>query len=120
MGRLLDAQTQLTAAARLGARLATMDRTDLLAAGQSTNQKITQEIRTFLNASGLPDDAAEVHIVDPTDHTTPFDLDHPDNELELFELRIELPYGEISGLPSDDWNLQAHVVFRNARVSLVQ
>jgi hypothetical protein len=120
MSRLLDAQTELSAAARLGARLATMDRTDLLAPGQSTNDKITQEVRTYLNASGLPGDAAEVYIVDPVDHSTPFDLDNPANSLDLFELRVELLYSELGPFTGNDWNMTAIVVFRNPRVAVVQ
>ncbi|MGE0756375.1 MAG: TadE/TadG family type IV pilus assembly protein [Pirellulaceae bacterium] len=119
-GRLLDAQTQLATAARLGARLATMDRSGLLAENQTTNDKISQEIRTYLNANGLSGDAADVFVVDPTDHATPFDLDDPDNDLALFELRVEFPYSELSGTASDTWTMTAKVVFRNARSALVQ
>ncbi|MGE0757749.1 MAG: TadE/TadG family type IV pilus assembly protein [Pirellulaceae bacterium] len=117
---LVDAQTQLATAARQGARLATMDRAGLLSEDQSMNDKVTQEVRTFLDASGLPGSQAEVWIVDPVDHTTPFDLDNAANDLKLFELRVELPYAEISGVTSDAWTMTAKVVFRNARSAIVQ
>jgi hypothetical protein len=118
--KMVDAQSELAMAARVGARLATMDRTDLGAEGQDTNDLITDEVRTYLKSNGLPGDAAETFIVDPDDHTTPFDLDDPANDLELFELRVELPYAEISGFANDDWDLTAKVVFRNARSIVVQ
>jgi Flp pilus assembly protein TadG len=121
--RLLDVQSQLAVAAREGARLAAMDRDGLLQNGQSTNAKITQDIQSFLTANGLPGDEAEVHIVDPDDHTTVFDLDDAANNLELFELRIELPFAAISppiaGVP-DDLSFVSRIVFRNARATIVQ
>jgi Flp pilus assembly protein TadG len=120
VSRIVDAQTQLTTAARLGARLATMDRSDLLSEGQTTVQKITQEVRTFLTASGLPGNEAEVFVVDPADHTTAFDLDDPANDMELFELRVELPYADVSGIASETWTMSAKVVFRNVRSAIVQ
>ena len=64
-----------------------------------------------------------MYIVDPADHETPFDLDDPDNNLELFELRIELPASSVSSLAGnvcDDFNLSARVVFRNGRAMIVQ
>jgi Flp pilus assembly protein TadG len=118
--RILDAQTQLANAARLGARLATMDRTNLLSDGQTTNDKITQDIRTFLTASQLPGSAAEVFIVDPADHTTPFDLDNPANDMQYFELRVEIPYSQLGGAVGENWNMSSKVVFRNARAPIVQ
>jgi hypothetical protein len=119
-GRLLDAQTTLATAARLGARLATMDRSDLENNGQSTNSKVIQDVRTFLDASNLPGAAASVFIVDPSDHTTPFNLDNPVNDMQLFELRVELPYSQLSGMASDTWSMKAKVVFRNSRAPIVQ
>ena len=120
--QLLEAQNQLTVAVREGARLAAMDRTGMLEAGQTTNSKIASDIRNYLTASGLPGDQADIFIVDPTDHTTVFDLDSSANDLELFEVRVELPYSALTGdEPTiDDWNLSAKIVFRNARAVLVQ
>lgn len=118
---LLDTQNVLATAAREGARLAAMDRSDLLEPGQTTNQKIAQDVRNFLTASGLNGSQATVQIVDPTDHVTTIDLDDPDNELRLFELRVLLPFstsGEQN--PDTSFSLIAKLVFRNAPASLVQ
>jgi hypothetical protein len=77
-------------------------------------------VRTYLNASRLPGEAADIHIVDPEDHTTPFDLDNPVNDMELFELRVELPYSAISGMTGEGWSMSAKVVFRNSRAPILE
>ena len=43
--RILHAQNALTEAVRDGARVAAMERADFLNPGQTTNQKITQDVR---------------------------------------------------------------------------
>ena len=120
---MFDVQNQLALAAREGARLGAMDRTGMLEQGQTTNQKITDDVQHFLSANGLPGDETTVYIVDPADSTTPFDMDDEANELELFELRVELPYTAISssgGSVGTDFVLSAKVVFRNARATQIQ
>jgi hypothetical protein len=121
--RLFEVQNQLALAARGGARLGAMDRTGLLEEGQTTNDKVADDVKHFLSANGLPGDQATVFIVDPEDSTTPFDMDDEVNELELFELRVELPYSAVSeggGSLGESFVLSAKVVFRNARATLVQ
>ena len=121
--RMFDVQNQLSVAVREGARLAAMDRTGMLADGQTTNQKITQDIHNLLTANGLPGSDADVFIVDPDDHVTPFDLDESANDLKLFELRVELPFSTVSSLAGatyDDATFTAKVVFRNARAAMAQ
>ena len=118
-GRLFEAQNQLAMAAREGARLAAMDRSEILN-GQSTNQKIEQDVRGYLTSNGLPGSEVDIFIVDADDGVTPMDLDHPDNLLELFELRIETTYSETGwsvGYWPTDPALTASVVFRNSRSS---
>ena len=121
--RLFDVQNELAVAVREGARLAAMDRTGMLADGQTTNQKIAQDVRNFLSANGLSGSDADVFIVDPDDHVTPFDLDEPANDLKLFELRVELPsstVGSLARATSNDAVFTSKVVFRNARSAMVQ
>jgi len=117
-GRLFEVQNQLALAAREGARLAAMERNDLLQAGETTNAKITSDVKSFLQANGLPADDVDVFIVDPNDHTTVFDLDDPANDHELFELRLELPCISVLGLGgprTQALTLTSRIVFRNAR-----
>ena len=117
--RLVDTKSELSTAARLGARVAIMERS-LLDPGKSVTDIVTSEVRAYLNAAGLPGDDVAIKIVEATDHTTPFDIENPDNNLRLFELRLELPWSTVSGVSADDWKLTAKVVFRNARSEFVQ
>jgi len=122
-GRLYDQQNQLSIAAREGARLAAMDRADILDEGQSTNEKIVEDVKNMLAANGITNPNIEVKITTVDDEDIDFDLDDPDNYLELFQLRIELPYGSSNPyhIPApEDTMLGAAVVFRNARTSLVK
>ncbi len=118
--RLLDIQNHLATAARQGSRLAAMDRTDMLGDGQTTNQKITDDIQNFLDACGLPGDQASVIISGVDSPGAPFDLDDPANDLELFQVLVEMPYSAVNPLGSPDATLTAKVVFRNARAAIVQ
>lgn len=121
--KLFDLRNQLAIAAREGARMAAMDRDGLLEPGQTTNQKVEQDVRNFLTANGLPGTDVDIFIVNPSDGTTPFDLDNAANNGELFELRIELPYSSLAGLgggEGDALALSSKVVFRNARATAVQ
>ncbi len=120
VSRLYDVQNQLSIAAREGARLASMDRTGMLSEGETTNGKVVQDIQNFLTANGLPGDDVTVFIVDPDDHTTHFDLDDANNDLNLFEIRIEVPYSAIGGWSGEGTTMSAKVVFRNARAVLIQ
>ena len=106
-------------ASRSAIRTAAMDRNGLVPDGASTNEKIIQDVRNFLTASGLPGDEANISIVDPSDHTTPFDLDDPANDLAMFELKVDLCVEDMAGF-SDDFTLSNSLVFRNARATLVQ
>jgi len=119
--RWLETQNLLSSVAREGARLAALDRSDLLNPGQTTNSKIETDVKNFLTASGLEGDEASVFIVDPSDHTTTMDLDASENELALFELRVELPFTCV-GVPggSPTLNLVSKIVFRNAPASYAQ
>jgi len=120
---LFQLQNQLALAAREGARLAAMDRTGMLAEGQTTNQKVTADVRNFLTANGLPGDAAEVSIIHAYQPTKTFNLDDPSNDLKLFELRVNLPYDAVEGFGGtslSEWTLSAKVVFRNSRAVIIQ
>ena len=121
LGRALEVSHTLTTAAREGGRLGSMDRQGILLPGQSGNQKIEADIRAFLNAAGLPGSTAVVKVVDPDDETVTFDIDDPDNELELFRVIVRLDFDNgISYIPPtfmQGKQLEGSVVFRNGRTS---
>ena len=121
--RLYEVHATLSTAAREGARLAAMDRRDLIGEGQTTNDKIINDVRSYLNCSGLPGEIVDIAITEADDPFTTFDLDDPANDLELFQLRVDLPYSEIRPLiiwGGEDLVLSSHLTFRNARAEVVQ
>jgi Flp pilus assembly protein TadG len=123
-GRLCSVWNLLSTAAREGARLAAMDRDGILAAGQSTNDKITSDVRHYLTAAGLPGDQAVITIADADNPAVTLNLDDPANNLKLFRLSVGLRYSNfttLGGMTSDPSAVfAARVVFRNARATIVQ
>lgn len=120
---MISVYNELYVAAREGARLVAMDREGIVAPGQTTNEKVVQDVRIFLIVNGLPGDTATVIIADDDDRITPFDLDDDDNDLELFQIIIEVPYNDdatISMPGIDDYILSSRVVFRNGRAMISQ
>jgi len=116
--RLVNLKNLLSSAAREGARMAALDRNDLVAEGQTTNDKITNDVQNYMDAAGLPGDQVNVEILDADNADLPFDLDDPENDLELFLLRVELPYVAVNPAAPpgmSDLILSSEVVFRNAR-----
>jgi len=116
--RLIKAQSELTAAAREGARLVSMDRRTLLADGESLNDRVEDEIRNYLDLNRLAGNAATITIADANDINTAFNLNDPANDLAYFQIRVELPYSEITSLnlsALENGALTSQVVFRNAR-----
>jgi hypothetical protein len=115
--RLFEAQNVLASAAREGARMAAMDREGLVGEGQTTNDKVAADVIGFLEAQGYDAEDVVVNILH-ADDDTPFDLDDPENDLELFRLRVEIPYSKYgaSYVPGvEEFSLGSEVVFRNGR-----
>lgn len=121
---LIETKNQMSMAAREGARVAAMNHQGIAGAGQTMNQKVEQDIRNYLKSAGLPYDEEDVDVIicDKDDPETPFDLSDPNNNYELFQIRIEIPYDEVGWAPPgyEDYNLAATVTFRNSRASLIQ
>jgi hypothetical protein len=114
---MYQTQNLLTLAAREGARFGAMDRQGMLEPGQTSNQKLESDVLSFLESSGIPTDDVGVFV------EAPFDLDDPENDLELFEVRVELPY-DLGLQHSDndeetDFKLIGKVIFRNSRAAIV-
>ncbi len=123
VSRMYESQNLLHAAAREGARFASIDKTDMLDPGESTNDKIIEDVKTFLGTQGLPPDKVDVSITEHDDPNTDFDLDNPANELELFDVTVEIDYSEMSFTPvpeSSDFALGATVTFRNGRATFTE
>ena len=121
VNRIYETQNLLATAAREGARFASMDSDGLLAEGQTGNDKLIDDVKTFLEANGLPRDQIEVSVVDFESPTQEFDIDHPDNDLRLFQVLVSVDYSAVSFVPVEsggDYPLHASVTFRNGRATL--
>jgi Flp pilus assembly protein TadG len=119
VSRLFELQNQLQVAAREGARTAVMDRSNLGSAGQSTNDKVIQDVKNILAATGIDPSQINVQIVSHDNPSAAFDLDSAANSLKYFELKISVPYSATSSIVPDDMtnvSLGSKVVFRNAKV----
>jgi Flp pilus assembly protein TadG len=122
-GKAFEMQNQLQVAAREGARFASMDHTGLLANGQTSNQKLIQEVKNFLATYGISQSDVTVAVKDHANPTADFNLDDPKNDLKLFDVKVSVNYSKVSLTPvsaSSDYALTGKVVFRNGKASISQ
>lgn len=113
---LSETSNHLRLGLRQSARLAGMDRSEILEPGQSTNDKITLDLKNFLSASGIDGSAADVSITDLGG--CDIDLDDPSAEYALFKLTVTIPYenalqSAINGGQTQGFSRS--YTFRNAR-----
>ena len=121
--RVYEVQNTMEMACREGARFASLDRTDMLMEGQTANSKLIGDVQNFLKSSGISPSQAQVSVV-KAGTSQAFDLDDPANDLQLFQVKISVPYSAVSYTPirsgSHDYNLSAALTFRNGRATLSQ
>jgi hypothetical protein len=121
LGRAFEMQNMLEVAAREGARFASMDRDGMLDPGESATDKLIQDVKTFLASNGIDPDDVTVEIKDFENPEQDFDIDDPENDLKLFEVRVSVDLSDVSLTPvaaGDDHPLVAKVVFRNGRATI--
>lgn len=119
--RMYEIQNQLSSAIREGSRLAAMDREGYLD-GQSTNQKVVNDVKNLLDAAGVPGSAADVTIKHH-DSDIDFDLDDPANDLDLFTVTLSISMEDVNvlyGAADSDAYMSASITLRNARTAQVQ
>jgi Flp pilus assembly protein TadG len=122
LSRVYNVQNTLETAAREGARFAALDRTGMLQEGQTANSKLESDVKNFLASAGLNKNDVTVTVVDAQTGAT-FDLDDPDNDLRLFQIRISVPYSKVGYSPARHYNqttLSTTLTFRNGRATLSQ
>jgi Flp pilus assembly protein TadG len=122
LSRVYTVQNTLETAAREGARFASLDRTGMNMNGQTANEKLINDVKNFLAATGIAKSDITVQVVDADTGAT-FDLDDEDNDLELFQIKIDVPYSKVSLSPVKHYhayNLSAALTFRNGRATLSQ
>lgn len=120
MGQAVCGATKIASAVREGGRLASMDFSGKLEAGQTANEKIQQDVLNFMSATGVKTTNAKVYIehVDECGEGTTFDLASPDNYLQMFRIRAVVPYENVSLTPisiMQGRKLSASITFRRGR-----
>jgi hypothetical protein len=86
--------------------------------GQTANQKLISDVKNFLASAGINQNDVTVSLVDAEAPETTFDLDNPDNDLKLFQIRVSVPYSKVSYTPVKHYHQQdlaAALTFRNGR-----
>jgi Flp pilus assembly protein TadG len=122
MGTAVKASNNLTAAVREGGRLASMDFNGKLATAQTPNQKVIQDIRAFLSAGGIPGAQVTVTITyaEGASAGSTFDLNDPNNYMQLFKITASVPYSAVSMFPNRflaGQTLKAQLICRRGRVN---
>jgi Flp pilus assembly protein TadG len=123
LGRAFETQNLLNQGAREGARYASMDRTGMVPNGQTTNQKLIDDVKNFLATSNIPKTAITVTVKDHTTPTKDFNLDDAANDLKLFDVKVSVNFSAVSLEPtpsSSDFALNGAVTFRNGRATISQ
>lgn len=121
LGRAFEMQNLLEVAAREGARFASMDRDGMLEPGEDATAKLIDDVQNFLASNGIEKDDITVEVKDFEDPEQDFDIDDPDNDLKLFEVRISVDWSDMSTMPvaaGENHPLVASVVFRNGRATI--
>lgn len=123
MGNALDVSNKLTSAIREGGRLAAMDWTDVVAEGQSPNDKVISDIKNFLAASGIPSEDVTLSIThaEGSSQGQLFDLADADNMNQLFQISASIDYSDVSSYPAHVMSGQtivASITLRAGRIQL--
>jgi hypothetical protein len=121
MSRVYAVQNVLETAAREGARFAGLDRSGLMLQNQTANQKLVADIKNYLATNDVDPTVVTVRVVKASDPTQTFNLDDPDNALEMFQVQIEVPYDSFCFSPfrkADGSVLSAALTYRNGRAPL--
>jgi Flp pilus assembly protein TadG len=118
--KALQATSVMSQALREGARLAAMDWTGVPTNGTTPNDKVVQDIKNFLTASGV--DAKQVQVTitfaDGPKQGQNFVLGDPANYLQLFEIKATQAHSDANfwcSYLTEGKGLSAKVVFRAGR-----
>lgn len=121
-----DSTNKMLSAIRQTGRLAALDTNSTkLQPGQTMNDKVILDIKNALTAEGLPGSQMTVTITraDGANAGSTFDLSAAGNDYQLYRIGVSVPYSAVNTgnfLPGTTTSLQASVVFRKGRTSLVQ
>lgn len=124
MSRGLDVSERLASAVRQGGRAAASDLSSVMPSGTTLNQKVINDIRNILTASGIDGEKVTVtitHADGPSEGKT-FDLSDGRNYLKYYKVTATVDYADVGLFPKilSNQKLGASVVFRLGRSSLTQ
>lgn len=102
IGTALRASTIMQSAVRQAGRLVNTDWRDLVGPGETPDAKLVRDLRNFVTASGLPGDQLVISVTHAEGESVGqnFDLQDPENQLQLINITIALDYSEVSLFPS--------------------
>jgi hypothetical protein len=94
-----------------------MDWRYIVSDDQTPNQKLEQDLRNFVTASGLPGADMTINLVfaDGANAGQVFDLSNQNNDLQMIRIEAVLPYSSVSLFPVrflGGKSLKASVVMR--------
>jgi Flp pilus assembly protein TadG len=118
LSRVYSVQNTLETAAREGARFAALDRSGMMLGGKTANQKLIDDVKNYLASNNINPEKVSVKVTAADDPESDFNLDDPANDLELFQVRVDVPYSDVSYTPvsdANDYSLNAALTFRNGR-----
>jgi Flp pilus assembly protein TadG len=118
LSRVYSVQNTLETAAREGARFAALDRSGMMLGGKTANQKLIDDVKNYLASNNINPEKVNVKVTKADDPEQDFSLDDPANDLELFQVRVDVPYSDVSYTPvsdANDYSLNASLTFRNGR-----
>jgi hypothetical protein len=121
LSRIYHVQNVLETAAREGARFAGLDRSGLMLQNQTANQKLIKDVKNYLATNDINPADVTVRIVKASDPSQDFDLDDPNNALQMFQVRIEVPYNKVcysKFKKSGASPLSATLTYRNGRAPI--
>lgn len=102
VGRALEVFQVLTTAVREGGRFGATDKQGFIDDGETTNEKIVADVTNYLAASGIPTALADVEILSVPDNggtPVPFNFEDPNNHLKNFQVKVSIPYSQVSACP---------------------
>ena len=118
LSRVYSVQNTLETAAREGARFAALDRSGMMLGGKTANQKLVDDVKNYLASNNINPEKVNVKVTKADDPETDFNLDDPANDLELFQVRVDVPYSDVSYTHvsnANDYSLTSALTFRNGR-----
>jgi Flp pilus assembly protein TadG len=121
MSRVYSVQNVLETAAREGARFAGLDRSGLMLQNQTANQKLITDVKNYLATNNIDPTAVTVRVVKASNPSQDFNLDDPNNALQLFQVHVEVPYSKVcysAFRTYDAEKLSAVLTYRNGRAPI--